>query len=500
MAHFFADLVREACRDTGAGALVLAGPLAGHRGFAGTVPAGATFHYAIAGVTRPEEWETGIGRIDAAGRIERLSVSASSSAGGAVAFSAGLKTVALTVGASWYAAADEPATIGTVSGLQAALDAKQPAGSYAAAAHGHGIGDVTGLQVALDGKQAAGSYAAAAHSHAISNVTGLQAALDGKQAAGSYAAAAHGHGIGDVSGLQAALDGKQASGSYAPAVHSHAISNVTGLQTAINGRQPISTSHLATTTVEPGDQITVRRGSDWLNAPGSALVRVNASGRVGIGTASPSQTLEVAGSAVRLTGAASPAYQLQFSGSPPRDGQLEIDSGGNLSLRNLTAGGLFFDSFNGNVTFRNWGGGATPMFSLSPAALTPGADNARTLGTASLRFSTLFAASGTISTSDRALKKHVGRVPDAWLDAWGEVGWRRYRFRKGRRWHVGLIAQEVAAAFAAHGEDAATIGLLCRDRLEDGSERWGLRYDECLAMEAAWVRRELARMRGTAAR
>ena len=416
MAHFFADLVREACRDTGAGALVLAGPLAGHRGFAGTVPAGATFHYAIAGVTHPQEWETGIGRIDAGGRIERLNVAASSSGGSAVAFSAGLKTVALTVGASWFAGADAPVT------------------------------------------------------------------------------------VGDVAGLQAALDGKQTAGNYAAAVHGHAIANVTGLQSALDARQPLSTGHAATTTVEATDQITVRRGSDWLNAPGSALLRVNAQGRVGIGTASPSHTLEVAGTAVRLTGTGSPSYQLQFSGSPVREGLLAIDSGGNLSLRTLTAGGLFLDSFNGGVTFRNWGAGAATIFAFSTASLTPGADNARTLGTASLRFSTLFAASGTISTSDRALKKHVGRVPDIWLDAWGEVGWRRYRFRKGKRWHVGLIAQEVAAAFAARGEDAGRIGLLCRDRLDDGSERWGLRYDECLAMEAAWVRRELARMRGAAAR
>jgi hypothetical protein len=388
VAHFFADLVREACRDTGAGALALAGPLAGHRGFAGTVPAGATFHYAIAGVTHPQEWETGIGRIDAGGRLERTSIAASSAGGAAVAFAEGLKTVALTVGASWYAAADAPVTLGDVAGLQAALD----------------------------------------------------------------------------------------------------------------GKQPLSTGHAPVSTVDAADQITVRRGAGWVNAPGSAIVRVNASGRVGIGTASPAQTLEVAGTGMRLTGTGSPALELQYSGSPMREGLLAIDPAGNLALRCLSAGGVFFDSFNGTVTFRSWSSGASNVFAFSPTALTPGTDNAQTLGAASLRFSTLFAASGTISTSDRALKKHVGRVPDAWLDAWGDVGWRRYRFRKGRRWHVGLIAQEVAAAFAARGADAAQIGLLCCDRMDDGSERWGLRYDECLAMEAAWVRRELARLRKGAAR
>lgn len=64
-----------------------------------------------------------------------------------------------------------------------------------------------------------GVFPPEAHTHSIAQITGLQAALDGKQAAGSYAAAVHTHVIGDVSGLQAALDGKSAVGhthSYLP--------------------------------------------------------------------------------------------------------------------------------------------------------------------------------------------------------------------------------------------------------------------------------------------
>lgn len=54
------------------------------------------------------------------------------------------------------------------------------------------IADVTGLQTALDAKQPSGSYAAAVHTHAISDVTGLQTALDGKQASGNYATLVNG--------------------------------------------------------------------------------------------------------------------------------------------------------------------------------------------------------------------------------------------------------------------------------------------------------------------
>jgi hypothetical protein len=49
--------------------------------------------------------------------------------------------------------------------------------------HSHAIADVTGLQAALDGKQAAGSYAAASHSHATADVTSLQEYIEDTVAA-----------------------------------------------------------------------------------------------------------------------------------------------------------------------------------------------------------------------------------------------------------------------------------------------------------------------------
>lgn len=43
--------------------------------------------------------------------------------------------------------------------------------TFPPSAHGHSISDVTGLQTALDGKQPAGSYAAATHGHAAVDIT-----------------------------------------------------------------------------------------------------------------------------------------------------------------------------------------------------------------------------------------------------------------------------------------------------------------------------------------
>jgi hypothetical protein len=170
MALFFADLVREASWGEGSGDLMLAGALPGHRRFADVVPPGARFHYAIAGATSPAEWEVGEGELALDGKLVRLPL-ASSADDGAVGFSAGLKTVALTVLADWFAARDGGvATIADVAGLAEALAGK------AAASHGHAIAAVAGLQAALDAK------AALAHDHGIDDVSGLGAALEGKAA------------------------------------------------------------------------------------------------------------------------------------------------------------------------------------------------------------------------------------------------------------------------------------------------------------------------------
>lgn len=144
MSLFFADLVRETSYGTGTGALPLAGALPGHRRFADAVPEGASFLYCIAGVTHPGEWETGEGTIED-GLLVRAA--ATSSAGGeAVVFSAGLKTVALTATAHWFAQQEAggggPIEVEDVEGLAAALAGKAAAGhdhagAYAPAGHHH---------------------------------------------------------------------------------------------------------------------------------------------------------------------------------------------------------------------------------------------------------------------------------------------------------------------------------------------------------------------------
>lgn len=140
------------------------------------------------------------------------------------------------------------------------------------------------------------------------------------------------------------------------------------------------------------------------------------------------------------------------------------------------------------------------------------------------------------TSSDERLKTGFSTVPNDVLDAWGKVGWSQFKFkedaeRKGLencRWHPGLVAQRVKAVFEEEGLDACAYGILCHDEWDDeyedvevvdvpetkdeegkivpavthtehklvreAGDLWTIRYEEALAMEAAYQRRRADRL------
>lgn len=122
-------------------------------------------------------------------------------------------------------------------------------------------------------------------------------------------------------------------------------------------------------------------------------------------------------------------------------------------------------------------------------------------------------------TSDERYKTPSKSITDAMLDAWAEVEWIQYQYLDrveakgidGARWHYGVIAQRTMEAFARHGLDASKYGFLCHDEWEATDEvvdefghiitpalaagdRYGIRYEEALALEAALQRRNYERL------
>ncbi|MCL4688333.1 MAG: hypothetical protein KJ007_07175 [Burkholderiales bacterium] len=112
--HRIEDRVAETTATVGAGALALAGPLAGYRAFSAVCAVGDTVPYMIEAVTPggvlTGEWECGIGTYTAPATLARTIVTSSSNGGALVAFAAGTKRVALALLATQLRAVPEIAS------------------------------------------------------------------------------------------------------------------------------------------------------------------------------------------------------------------------------------------------------------------------------------------------------------------------------------------------------------------------------------------------------
>lgn len=131
----------------------------------------------------------------------------------------------------------------------------------------------------------------------------------------------------------------------------------------------------------------------------------------------------------------------------------------------------------------------------------PYGDNTQKLGDSSFRWSTVYAGTGAINTSDEREKQDIAALDAAELRVAVALKGliKKFRFKdavqaKGAnaRIHVGVIAQEVVAAFQAEGLDPVRYGIVCFDEWaakddRPAGNRYGVRYEELLAFIIAAI-------------
>jgi len=167
---------------------------------------------------------------------------------------------------------------------------------------------------------------------------------------------------------------------------------------------------------------------------------------------------------------------------------------------------ILYDVGNARWTI---GSSSTVVGILNTSLWSPGADNARALGTGGARFSQVYAATGTINTSDAREKDWRGELNAAEIAVAKRISklvgiyrWHHAIAAKGdgARLHAGVRAQDVIAAFEAEGLDPYKYGVVCYDEweadpeagLEEAGDRYGVRYDELWAFVAAGFEARLA--------
>jgi hypothetical protein len=177
----------------------------------------------------------------------------------------------------------------------------------------------------------------------------------------------------------------------------------------------------------------------------------------------------------------------------PATGSMALISGGAQKAR-VSADGLVAGSGAalGGYVFESVGSayinGDTRLKNTYPIG-----DNAYSIGTASFRWTVVYATTGTINTSDErektfleitesekacALEIKANLRKFKWNSAIAEKG------DDGARIHIGGSSQQVRDIFLSHGLDAHKYGLFCYDEwIDDGGlerNKYGLRYEELL--------------------
>lgn len=158
--------------------------------------------------------------------------------------------------------------------------------------------------------------------------------------------------------------------------------------------------------------------------------------------------------------------------------------------------GTSYPQIYGNGTYLIFGYGNSQSIQLDNSKrFMPTADNSYTLGYSGYRWKQIYAAAGSISTSDRNAKKDITELDNQSYDFVMGLKPSKYRFieNESNRIHYGLIAQDVEILLGKLGiktDDFAGFVKSPKIKVDeqtrketiiDGEYEYGLRYEEFIA-------------------
>jgi len=274
----------------------------------------------------------------------------------------------------------------------------------------------------------------------------------------------------------------------------------TALVSDISGKAAIAGQTFTGDIAAPGVTATGSFTSPGIddNATSTAIT-IDASENVGIGSDDPEVKLHVEGIGV-VTGD-SDSYQSEQTGlifgrfgriSAPTDRRHSISW--SMTDSNDSENFVKFNLHNGSgIPYPP----VTVMKLEGTGKVLPGSDNTQAIGSASLRWSEVFAGTGTINTSDAREKTPVRGMTKPEVSAAKDMGKEIgvYQFlasveEKGddARHHVGLTVQRAVEIMTAHGLEPFSYGFICFDEWDDVFvEHAGIEATDDTDAKAAWT-------------
>lgn len=146
---------------------------------------------------------------------------------------------------------------------------------------------------------------------------------------------------------------------------------------------------------------------------------------------------------------------------------------------------------------------------ISTTAVYPDADNARSSGSSSYRWANVYAANGTINTSDRTHKKNIQELDDKYVQLFHRLMPVSFQFNYAHsdRIHIGFISQDVEEAMKELGISDLEFAGFCKDVqqvYDEETDTWedvkdsdgnpvyiySLRYQEFIALNTYMIQKQ----------
>lgn len=212
----------------------------------------------------------------------------------------------------------------------------------------------------------------------------------------------------------------------------------------------------------------------------SDVVRVNSSGYLGIGTTSVDSNLHVEAStaAGSITTQTETVAVFEKNADTAIQFKMPNDSEARIYFSTPTAADNGYLSYDAAVPQAHLRIGTTFGYTFGQSSFIHNTDNTASNGTGSFRWTTVYAATGTINTSDRREKRDIQptSLGLAFVNDLDPVEYRWKSAKSGPKLFQGLIAQDVAATLAKHGVDPDDFA----GYVDEGGAL-GLRYTEFIA-------------------
>lgn len=241
----------------------------------------------------------------------------------------------------------------------------------------------------------------------------------------------------------------------------------------------------------------------------------------------------VVGDTLTLDGTLIPPYT-STSGNPSFDTRVDVGQAVRIGYNNTAAGTRevqFYTGGNQTISGRiQWtNDGSTNIYGqnkivvqsdFSASNIIARATSTYNLGSTTTAWRDIYSQNAVTVVSDRRYKDFIEEISDEVLDVWGTVGFSQWKLKtaieaKGTdeaRVHFGIVAQDIKEAFELAGLDATKNGILIYDSWDaqeeildeagsvvqearEAGDIWMVRMEECLALEAAYVRREMEKQR-----